>query len=114
MSEADRGNEVAHGIAQTVNSRPRLGETRDCLDPWYQPFILTNGDVWPCCWFYESLGNVNDTPFHKLINSSAFQKLRHELLTGELRNACIECPSRGITTADKLLARLRSTPGRAG
>jgi hypothetical protein len=57
---------------------------------------------------------VNDTPFHKLINSSAFQKLRHELLTGELRNACIECPSRGITTADKLLARLRSTPGRAG
>ena len=112
-SDIQQESDVAHGLAQTVNTRPRRGDTRDCLDPWYQPFIRTNGDVWPCCWFYESLGNINDTPFDQLMNSSAFQELRRELLTGQLRKACTECPSRSITTPDKLMARLRSTKRRA-
>jgi radical SAM protein with 4Fe4S-binding SPASM domain len=113
MSEIDQESDVSHGIARTVNTRPRGGDTRDCLDPWYQPFIRTNGEVWPCCWFYESLGNVNETPFDQLMNSGAFQELRRELLTGQLRKACIECPSRSITTPDKLIARLQSTKRRA-
>jgi radical SAM protein with 4Fe4S-binding SPASM domain len=102
-------DDVVHGAARTVNTRPRPGETRDCLDPWYQPFIQPNGDVWPCCWFFEQLGNVNETPFDQLMNSETFKALRRELLTGELRDACFKCPSRGITTPDKLLARLRAT-----
>jgi radical SAM protein with 4Fe4S-binding SPASM domain len=102
-------HDVGRGVAETTNQQPRLGETRDCLDPWYQPFIRTNGDVWPCCWLYESLGNVNETPFDQLINNMAFKDLRRELLTGQLRNACIECPSRGITTPAGLLVRLRSS-----
>jgi MoaA/NifB/PqqE/SkfB family radical SAM enzyme len=68
-----------------------------------------NGDVWPCCWFFDSLGNVHETPFDELINSAPFKTLRRELLTGELREACFKCPSRSITTPDKLLARLRGT-----
>ena len=109
MSETTQRNDVNHGIAETVNSQPRPGETRDCLDPWYQPFIRTNGEVWPCCWFYEELGNVNETPFHQLVNGAAFRQLRRELLTGQLRKACIECPSRSTTTPPDLLARLRSS-----
>jgi radical SAM protein with 4Fe4S-binding SPASM domain len=101
--------ELVHGYGTTVNTRPRAGETRDCLDPWYQPFIQPNGDVWPCCWFFESLGNVNETPFDQLMNSKTFKALRRELLAGELRDACFKCPSRSITTPDKLLARLRAT-----
>jgi radical SAM protein with 4Fe4S-binding SPASM domain len=105
---------VGHnGAALTVNAQPRSGETRDCLDPWYQPFIRTNGDIWPCCWFYGSLGNVNETSFDQLMNGPTFKELRRELLTGQLRKSCVECPSRSITTPDKLIARLRSTKRRA-
>jgi len=98
-------------IVETVN-RPRPGETRDCLDPWYQPFIRTNGEIWPCCWFGESLGNVNDTPFDQLLNGIRFKELRRELLTGQLRKVCVDCPTRGVTTLEKLLMRLRSTARR--
>jgi len=96
-----------------VNSRPIPGQTRDCLDPWFQPFIKENGDVHPCCWFYEpALGNVYQTPFHKILNNEKFQQLRHDLLTGELGKSCVECPCRGLTSPNKLLARLHSKTGR--
>jgi radical SAM protein with 4Fe4S-binding SPASM domain len=94
--------------AQTVNTKPGFGQTRDCLDAWYQPFVHTNGDVWPCCWFYGSLGNMYEEPFDRIINGSAFQDLRRELLTGNLREACANCPSRSLTTPELLLQRLRA------
>ena len=92
-----------------VNSRPVPVQTRDCLNSWFQPFIQTNGDVHPCCWFYEpALGNVRKTPFHEILNNEKFQQLRHGLLTGELRKSCVECPCRSLTSPNKLLARLHS------
>ena len=92
-----------------VNARPMPGQTRDCLDPWFQPLINANGDIWPCCWFYQRpLGNVHERPFDELINGPPFQELRRELLTGDLRTVCMECPSRGVTTPTQLLARLRA------
>lgn len=109
MIDNSQSHEVAHGVSQTVNTKTRLGETRDCLDPWSQPFIQTNGDVWPCCWFWDSLGNLNHEPFDKIINGPKFQELRRELLTGQLRKACVECPSRSATTPGQLLVRLRVT-----
>lgn len=100
---------LGNGMMSTVNPGALCGETRDCLDPWFQPFIQPNGDVWPCCWFYQkALGNVHKTPFNEIINGAEFQKLRRELLTGELRKVCVECPSRSITTPDALLDRLRT------
>jgi radical SAM protein with 4Fe4S-binding SPASM domain len=106
MTDGDSSNELAYGLAETVNTRPGPGETRDCLDPWFKPFVQPNGDVWPCCWFYDRLGNVNEEPFDKIMNGTAFQELRRELLTGRLGKACVECPSRGTTTPDQLLTRL--------
>jgi radical SAM protein with 4Fe4S-binding SPASM domain len=95
--------------SSNVNQRPVGGQTRDCLDPWFQPFIHTNGDVWPCCWFYqEALGNVHRAPFNEIVNGAEFQNVRRELLTGALRKACLECPSRSITTPAALLDRLRA------
>jgi radical SAM protein with 4Fe4S-binding SPASM domain len=100
-------NGLAHSHTQTVHTRPQEGETRDCLDPWYQPFIQPNGDVWPCCWFYDRLGNINDEPFDVIMNGPAFRALRRELLTGTLREVCANCPSRAITTPEQLLTSLR-------
>jgi radical SAM protein with 4Fe4S-binding SPASM domain len=91
-----------------ANTRPAPGETRDCTDPWFQPFMQTNGDVQPCCWFYAPLGNINERPFNEIVNSVEFQELRRQLLTGDLPPNCITCPARGITTPKNLLHRLRA------
>jgi radical SAM protein with 4Fe4S-binding SPASM domain len=102
-------SKLSNDISSTVNPPAIRGQTRDCLDPWFQPFIQPNGDVLPCCWFYQAaLGNLHKAPFSEVINSAEFQQLRRELLTGELRKVCIECPSRAITTPENLLARLRA------
>ncbi len=61
-----------------------------------------------------TLGNLNDEPFDKIINGPKFQELRRELLTGRLRKACVECPSRSATTPGQLLVRLRAAVGRSG
>ena len=50
-----------------ANPAPSPGETRDCLDPRFHPLIQPYGQVWPCCWFYSSLG-MHETPFTLLIN----------------------------------------------
>ncbi len=107
MSGVSIDHEVGYGQSVTVNTKAAIGETRDCLDPWRQPFVLANGDIWPCCWFYQPLGNLATESFEQIINGTQFQALRLELLTGNLRKACAQCPSRSITTPDRLLARLR-------
>jgi hypothetical protein len=61
--------------------------------------------------FQSQTGNVHQAPFDQIMNGEPFQKLRRELLTGELRKVCQECPSRSVTTPDALLNRLRATKG---
>ncbi len=114
MNVDDFGNDANGGRMQTVNKQPQANETRNCLDPWYQPFVRMNGDVWPCCWFYNKLGNVNEEAFDQILNGSAFMELRRELLTGNLRQACKECPSRGITTPQALIKSLRASQDSVG
>jgi radical SAM protein with 4Fe4S-binding SPASM domain len=115
LADADTGplaHDIDNGQSQTVNSEPHAGQTRDCLNPWNQPYLRANGDLWPCPWFYSPLGNVHDEPFDQLMNGPAFQKLRHELLTGSLRAACSECPSCSTTRPALLLKRLEETTAR--
>jgi hypothetical protein len=40
---------------------------RETASPWFQPLILTNGDVWPCCWFFKR------DAFDQIINGSEFK-----------------------------------------
>jgi len=94
--------------SKSENTAPASGETRDCLDPWFQPLLQTNGDVSPCCWYYAPLGNLNQQSFDEIVNNEAFQQLRRQLLTGDLPEFCIACPGRGITTPRNLLDKLHA------
>jgi radical SAM protein with 4Fe4S-binding SPASM domain len=96
--------------ATTVNTEAAPGQSRYCVDPWTQPFILENGNVWPCCWFYESLGNINTQSFAEIWDGPEARRLRQELLTGHLRKQCQTCPSRALTTKEALLTRVRALP----
>jgi len=108
VSDATLDHALSRGHLVTVNTTAAGGQTRDCLDPWRQPFVVSNGDVWPCCWFFGALGNLGQEQFDQILNGPKFQALRLELLTGNLRPACVACPSRALTTPEHLLARLRA------
>lgn len=82
---------------------PPPGMTRDCLDAWTYAYIIPSGAVRPCCWFgTASLGNVHEQGFDTLMNGEEAQRLRAELLRGDLREPCRVCPAKGVTTLDAL------------
>jgi len=85
-------------------------ETRGCVDPWTNPYILPNGDVWPCCWSYDPIGNIYKEKFRDIWNGNNVRKLRHELLSGNLRKQCLECPCRSWANPHRFLEYVRSLP----
>lgn len=85
--------------------RPSPGETRDCLMPWNFRLIKSSGEVAPCCWRGSPL--VKDNPvLHKdgsltdMLNDEKSVMLRKRLLTGDLDEACVTCPSMALISID--------------
>ncbi len=50
----------------------------------------------PCCFFEEKLGSVAAHSLQDVVEGEAFQKLRRELVTGELRPNCRSCSARPL------------------
>jgi radical SAM protein with 4Fe4S-binding SPASM domain len=95
----------------SVNPQAKTGETRDCTDPWRQPYVLEDGSVWPCCWFYGgSIGNIQKQNFRDIWDGDEVKQLRRQLLTGDLAPQCRDCPCRSKTTPEALLAKVRAIP----
>lgn len=80
--------------------------TRDCLDPWNFILIGSRGDVLPCCWHPPVYTLGLNQPCEDLFNCTPVKQLRWGLLTGKLSPACIDCPSRGWTSAEDLRAKV--------
>lgn len=57
-----------------------------CLEPWLgNPMILSNGDVSVCCHTFGwpiAIGNVAETPFHKIINGQRHKEILTAFLPG--------------------------------
>ena len=71
-------------------------QTRDCLDPWRIAFVQADASVRPCCFFEEKLGSLAEQSLTDVVEGEAFQKLRRELVTGELRPNCRSCSARPL------------------
>ena len=63
--------------------------------------IVPNGNVYPCCRGSEdflTMGNIFEQSFDEIWNGPAYQQLRAEFLTGELREGCRRCTLSGQGT----------------
>jgi len=78
-----------------MNSPKRL--TRGCLDPWTHVEIGASGSVHPCC-MQPALGQISPTDDLEPVdrNSTAFRKLREDLMTGNLSKYCESCHIRPL------------------
>ncbi len=67
-------------VDQEIENNP---QKRACFIPWYSTYIAWNGDVFPCCYYYNGqikLGNVFKQDFKKIWNSSGYEHFRQKLL----------------------------------
>ncbi|MSR75567.1 MAG: radical SAM protein [Planctomycetes bacterium] len=63
--------------------------------------ILPNGNVYPCCRGWDDhllMGNIFQSSFEAIWNGPAYQQLRGEFLSGELREGCRRCTLSGLGT----------------
>ncbi len=77
-------------------------QTRDCLDPWEFVQVQANKDVLPCCWHQPIYSLGKGQSLSEVFNNTRIKELRREILTGNLSPDCMNCPSKGWTTIDKL------------
>jgi hypothetical protein len=60
--------------------------------------IQANKDVLPCCWQKPICSLSKGQSLADAFNNTWIKELRKGLLTGDLPQGCIDCPSRGWTT----------------
>lgn len=69
---------------------------RGCRYLWQHPFITWQGELTPCCGrpfaAQFSFGNVFKTPFARLWNCEAIQRMRKALARGRTPEICRGCP----------------------
>lgn len=70
-------------------------ERMDCYWPKSMSYVTVEGDVTPCCNYYDSreikLGNAFEQSGEEIWNSEAYRTFRRELLAGELPSKCRTC-----------------------
>ncbi len=108
-SEAKYYLEKAEAMAKEYKigliPRPLQPRMRPCLQPWFQPFIMVNGDVYPCTFMDRSpkpvdtewyagvpikvpfhqyrMGNIFEESFDKIWNGKDFRLLRKVMRESE-------------------------------
>ncbi|HED64547.1 MAG TPA: radical SAM protein [Planctomycetes bacterium] len=71
------------------------GERRECPWPQMMTYVTVEGDVTPCCNYYDSrvlkLGNVFESSGEEIWNGEAYRAFRRSVWGGELPDICRNC-----------------------
>ena len=95
-------------VVKRYSSSKQDGQTRDCLDPWKFVLVKANKKIFPCCWYYEPIGTLdNGHILEEALNGYEVKTLRDSLMNGDLSQYCYDCPSRGWTTTRGLRKKVQ-------
>lgn len=94
IEEAQKRAE-ALGVELILHQPEPFSATRRCPWPWESAYIASNGDVVPCCVIADSdtvkMGNIFESSFKQIWNSSQYQELRHRIRTMDIPSYCRGC-----------------------
>ena len=65
-----------------------------CYMPWHNCYITWEGDVVPCCYFYDKqvcFGNVFEESFESIWNNNKYQAFRQSMAKGRTSKICQTC-----------------------
>lgn len=79
-----------------IKSYDSTHEEGPCFIPWISTYILSNGDVLPCCYLsgeHHKMGNVFEQPFSDIWNGQRYRAFRAQIRDdrGHLQG-CKNCP----------------------
>lgn len=82
----------------------RKGQTRLCLEPWRNLYVMPTGDIYTCCTRGDSMGVIaNRAEIEEVRNNEQYQDLRNQLLTGNVTDdTCRHCSLKPIATPEEL------------
>ncbi len=69
-------------------------EGKQCIVGFRQVFIRSNGDVLPCCFSDDILGNLQTTNFSEVWYGPPFARLRKRLMNGSFPHYCHSSPEK--------------------
>lgn len=75
-------DKVAVDIDPIVGFIKEARKAKVCMIPWYSTYISWEGDVYPCCYYYDGqikFGNIYQDSFERIWNNSHYQKFRETL-----------------------------------
>jgi len=79
------------GLFRDIPAQPRPGRQKKCFEPWQMAVIETGGEVFPCCTYGLSLGNLNENDFYDIWNNEAYQDLRRRVNSDDPPEPCKHC-----------------------
>lgn len=85
---------------------------RSCYMPWHNCYITWEGDVVPCCYFYDkqvSFGNVFKESFKDIWNNDKYQAFRRATSSIRLPEICQTCRNDEVFLEDKF-SKIRKIP----
>ncbi|MEM2959393.1 MAG: radical SAM protein [Candidatus Jordarchaeaceae archaeon] len=88
----------------------RMDTDTICFRPWLSPDIWHNGDVTPCCFSREVMGNVRNRSFREVWDGEKFNNLRKSFLQGEFPDFCKNCNWSELLSYTVPLGRWLSAP----
>ena len=78
-------------VANRQGSRSQsFRPAKRCSVGFDQMFITAQGDVYPCCFSDEKMGNLRNQPLSAIWNSSRFAGFRRKLINGRFATYCYE------------------------
>ncbi|NLO33264.1 MAG: radical SAM protein [Candidatus Hydrogenedentes bacterium] len=81
-----------HCAASSVAGKGLAGAF--CYEPWLSAAIMPNGQLGPCCAFYDSEAlSIRDHSFREVWTGAYMEGVRRSMFNGELPCYCQRCPS---------------------
>ncbi len=85
---------------------------RPCYMPWHNCYITWEGDVVPCCYFYDKqvcFGNVLRESFKSIWNNEKYQNFRWAMASSRLSDICQTCRNDEVFLESKF-SKIRKIP----
>lgn len=81
------------GVAYCNSIALAPGQTRLCLEPWLNAFIMPDGSVYTCCARGVSMGNLSSVgTLDAIRENDIFRSIRQQLLSGKISDeTCKNC-----------------------
>src|SRR6185295_9649681 len=92
-----RAQLTAEAASAAQPGRPWVPAKR-CSVGFDQAFITAQGDVLPCCFSDEVMGNISAQSFREIWDSAKYRAFRSRLINGQFAHYCISnrCTMKGV------------------